>query len=193
MAAVLEPILVPRFHSSCRWAQFVGAKWGAIIDRCRATRSATGRSKVLIYLVLCGSGPRWPMAESSMTWRGSGVRIPSAPPRGLHVSVGAVFTFGLVFRGGVVVLPGPGWTGGRRRRPFLLFGVWVACPGRLVLRAVVAAARAGAAVRPARRMRPRWASCGAACGFSGAGPWRRGAGCLPAGCSRLPGCAGCGR
>src|SRR5271166_98298 len=29
-----------------------------------------------------------------MAWRGSGVRIPSAPPRGLHVSVRTLFTFG---------------------------------------------------------------------------------------------------
>ena len=41
-----------------------------------------------------------------MAWRGSGVRIPSAPRRGPHVSAGPVFTFGLALR-----LPGGLWSG----------------------------------------------------------------------------------
>ena len=47
-------------------------------------------------------------------------------------------------------------------------------------------------VKAARRRGWR-GSCGAVCGFSGAARRLRGAGFLPAGCSRLPGCAGCGR
>jgi hypothetical protein len=39
-------------------AQFVGAKWGAIIDRCRATRSAIEGSEMLIYLVFRGYEPQ---------------------------------------------------------------------------------------------------------------------------------------
>ena len=65
----------------CHLTQFVGAKWGAIIGRCRATRSATGSSELPIYLVSCGSWPHWAMTGSSIAWRGSGVRVPSAPPR----------------------------------------------------------------------------------------------------------------
>ena len=59
---------------------FWGAKWGAIFSRRGATQGLPERSIIMLYLMLRHSETRRATVGSSMAWRGSGVRIPSAPP-----------------------------------------------------------------------------------------------------------------
>jgi hypothetical protein len=92
-ARVSLPCLGGGGTSSAADTDLGGAKWGAIISRHRATPSVLESSIMTCYLVTCRTEPHWPTLGISMAWRGSGVRIPSAPPRGLHVSVGPIFTF----------------------------------------------------------------------------------------------------
>jgi hypothetical protein len=58
-----------------------GAKWGAIFGRHVATEGLLERSIIPYYLTLSHSQTCQPIVRSSMAWRGSGVRIPSTPPR----------------------------------------------------------------------------------------------------------------
>ena len=69
------------------------AKWRAIIGRHQATQSPAERSKLFHNQLVSDSEPRRAMGRYLVRIEGSGVQIPSAPPRGLHVSVRPIFTF----------------------------------------------------------------------------------------------------
>jgi hypothetical protein len=125
------------------------------------------------------------------------VQVPPRTRCGLHVLVRTIFTFRSDIPASWQLVVRCGAFGRRDGAWFCGLSCVRACFG-LVVAAVLAGDGRGArgcgggVVRAARR-RGRRGSCGAVCGFSGAARRLRGERFLPAGCSRLPGCAGYGR
>jgi hypothetical protein len=71
--------------------QFWGAKWGAISGRYQATECSLERLIYRLHLVSSDTEPYATKLEASFASRGSGVQIPSAPPRsaaGSHYGAG---------------------------------------------------------------------------------------------------------
>ena len=113
-----------------------------------------------------------------MAWRRSGVRIPLAPPGGLHVSVGPIFTFGSDILAPVAGVAAAVSGAVRVRRGGFRAGAGVRACCRWLWRCLVAAGcarRAGvravvaAGLRAARR-RGRRGSCGAGARVLGGRP-----------------------
>jgi hypothetical protein len=61
------------------WRKYAGAKWGAIVYRRQAMLGLHERSRYASDLAFSYCEPHRATGGASMAWRGSGVRIPSAP------------------------------------------------------------------------------------------------------------------